>query len=294
VKTSGILAATACTCTLLSVATPALAAPSDHGHSRRPAGSHAKRDPAGNNGTIKIGTSPAGTGHGNVPHPGCAFTLRFFGFDDGQTADITFTGQAPTRLGTLLEQHGVAISDDAAGGGQDADAVLSYTAGQLGLTGQPQAKQGWHVKVAVDVLQAPGGAKQKVFWLKCPTPAQTPAQTPAAASRASGTSAATSATAATTTATAVAGTSASRGTRTNAARGAAQPSTAVLDSSAVAPTSTDTAAVGSGGVGRSGVGGGLALPFTGAETALAALAGAGLLVVGMGATVLGRRRRQLT
>jgi LPXTG-motif cell wall-anchored protein len=61
----------------------------------------------------------------------------------------------------------------------------------------------------------------------------------------------------------------------------------------VSDTAAGTAAVG-GGVGRSGGGGSLALPFTGAETALAALAGAGLLVVGTGATVLGRRRRQLT
>jgi hypothetical protein len=132
-------------------------------------------DPAGNNGTIKIDyAAPADSGHANRPHPGCAFQLRMFGFDDDQYGDITFVGQAPTKLGTLLTQTHVLLSNDAAGGGQDVDEVYSYTAQQLGLVGQPQAKQGWHVKVSVDAADAPGGAKHKVFWLKCE---QTPAGT---------------------------------------------------------------------------------------------------------------------
>jgi hypothetical protein len=127
-------------------------------------------DPAGNNGTVKIDGVPLGDGRGNEPHVDCAFALDFYGFDASQTADITFTGKAPTGAGTLLTQKGVAISDDAAGGGQDRDAVLTYTAEQLGLTGTAPHRNGWHVKVAVDVLEAPGGAKQKVFWLDCDRP----------------------------------------------------------------------------------------------------------------------------
>lgn len=125
-------------------------------------------DPAGNNGTIKISSLPVGDGRGNQPHPGCGFALVNYGFDAGQTADITFTHQAPTGSGeTLLTRSGVTISDDAAGGGQDRDAVFTFTAADLGLTGPAPHRKGWHVKVAVDALEAPGGAKQKVFWLNC-------------------------------------------------------------------------------------------------------------------------------
>src|SRR4051794_23870244 len=144
----------------LVVALPSAALASDKGSDGH--------NPPGNNGTIKIDyAAPADSGHANRPHPGCAFQLRMFGFDDDQYGSITFTGQAPTKLGTLLTQQHVLLSDDAAGGGKDVDAVYSYTAQQLGLIGKPQAKQGWHVKVAVDAENAPGGAKHKVFWLHC-------------------------------------------------------------------------------------------------------------------------------
>lgn len=129
---------------------------------------HGTHDPAGDNGTIKIqSTTPPG-GDANAPQQPCSFSLELFGFDQNQHADITFTGQAPTPTGTLLTQHDVLVSTTPAGGGQDVDAVLTYTADQLGLTAVPQANHGWHVKVDVDVLEAPGGSKQKVFWLSCP------------------------------------------------------------------------------------------------------------------------------
>jgi hypothetical protein len=128
-------------------------------------------NPPGNNGTIKIDyPAPADSGHANRPHPGCSFQLRMFDFDTNQYGTITFVGQAPTKLGTLLTQQHVLLSKDAAGGGQDVDEVYSYTAQQLGLIGKPQAKQGWHIKVSVDAENAPGGAKHKVFWLSCPAP----------------------------------------------------------------------------------------------------------------------------
>jgi hypothetical protein len=142
----------------------------------------AGHNPPGNNGTIKVDyPAPADSGNANRPHPGCGFQLRMFDFDANQYGTITFVGQAPTKLGTLLTQQHVLLSDDAAGGGQDADAVYSYTAQQLGLTDKPQAKQGWHVKVSVDAENAPGGAKHKVFWLSCPEAA------PAAAGSSGGT-----------------------------------------------------------------------------------------------------------
>lgn len=128
-----------------------------------------KGDPAGNNGTIKIDyPAPADSGHANRPHPGCSFQLRMFNFDNDQYGSLTITGQSPTRTGALLTRR-ILLSDDAAGGGQDVDAVYSFTAAELGLADVPQAKQGWHLKVAVNAENAPGGAKQKVFWLSCPT-----------------------------------------------------------------------------------------------------------------------------
>ena len=53
--------------------------------------------PAGNNGTIKIDGVPAEDGNDNKPHPGCQFTVEFFGYDAGErTATLEFEAQAPT------------------------------------------------------------------------------------------------------------------------------------------------------------------------------------------------------
>ncbi|TAL21662.1 MAG: hypothetical protein EPN99_07150, partial [Frankiales bacterium] len=135
----------------------------------RPAG----KDPRGNNGTVKIDGEAFDDGRGNEPHVGCTFQVDFYGFDAGDTATITFTGHAPTG-GGLLHTESRTISTDAAGGGQDRDATFTYSvADQLSelRAVTPHPKQGWHVKLAVDVDSAPGGAKQKVFWIDCPAPA---------------------------------------------------------------------------------------------------------------------------
>jgi len=133
-------------------------------------------DPPGNNGTIKVVASdPSDPDPGNEPMAdGCLIWLEFYGFDQGQTADITFTAQPPSGTKELIAQKAVAISDDPAGGGQDKDAVLPYnlTSAVQGLKAQKQ--HGYHIKVRSDSLQAPGGAKQKVFWVKC-APARTSA-----------------------------------------------------------------------------------------------------------------------
>lgn len=127
-------------------------------------------DPAGNNGTIKIDTVPGDPDRANRPHPGCAFVVQFFNFDADQHADITFTGQAPTRSsGPLLTLSDQLISTSPADGALEEGHSLTLTAADLGLVGTPTAAKGWHVKVAVDALEAPGGAKQKVFWLDCAT-----------------------------------------------------------------------------------------------------------------------------
>ncbi|MDF2090997.1 hypothetical protein P0Y31_01450 [Knoellia sp. 3-2P3] len=127
------------------------------------------QDPAGNNGTIKVDGAAWDARVDNEPHPSCAFRVTFFGFDEGQTADITVTGIAPTGGGALLHETAVPTSDDPAGGAaQDFDgATRVYTAEDLGLDAvAPHPQQGYHLKVAVDSLEAPGGAKQKVLWLE--------------------------------------------------------------------------------------------------------------------------------
>lgn len=131
-------------------------------------------DPPGNNGTIKIKKSdpaldPNEKNNANQPHiDGCLFWLSFSGFDQAQTADITFTAQAPSGKGeVLLTDKGVPISDDAAGGGQDQDVVIPYnlTSAVEGL--KANKNQGYHIKVSSNTIEAPGGAKHKVFWINC-------------------------------------------------------------------------------------------------------------------------------
>ncbi|TQJ49161.1 hypothetical protein [Phycicoccus sp. SLBN-51] len=143
-------------------------------HQQKTAGSPASapqrdHDPRGNNGTIKIDGPAWDARVDNEPHTSCAFRVTFFGFDEGQTADITVTGVAPTGGGVLLHETAVPTSGDPAGGAaHDFDgATRVYTADDLGLDAvTPHPQQGYHLKVAVDSLEAPGGAKQKVLWLE--------------------------------------------------------------------------------------------------------------------------------
>ena len=138
------------------------------------------QDPAGNNGTIKVDGAAWDARVDNEPHTSCAFRVTLFGFDEGQTADITVTGIAPTGGGALLHETAVPTSDDRAGGAaHDFDgATRVYTAEDLGLDAvSPHPQQGYHLKVAVDSLEAPGGAKQKVLWLE-PCESQAPVTQP--------------------------------------------------------------------------------------------------------------------
>ncbi|MDX6197313.1 MAG: hypothetical protein QOJ79_464 [Actinomycetota bacterium] len=270
---------------LVLVVPSAALADDDHGNG----GDHGKRDehgsagqtdghnPPGNNGTIKIDyPAPADSGNANRPHPGCAFQLRMFGFDDDQYGTVTFVGQAPTKLGTLLTQTHVLLSDDSAGGGKDVDAVYSYTASQLGLVGQPQAKQGWHVKVSVDADNAPGGAKHKVFWLSCPATTAGTTGTTGGAATATQSSIATKSISMS-----GAATSASNAATTRsrvAALGAAGAAAAPATTAGAAAATTSAPARGS------------ALPFTGFGLGLVLLLALAVLTAGGLAVVAGRRR----
>jgi LPXTG-motif cell wall-anchored protein len=138
------------------------------------------QDPPGNNGTVKIDDTPFDDHPNNEPHVGCVFQVDFYGYDEGDlSADVTFTGQAPTGGGTLLTDT-VAIGEDPAGGGTDLDASATYdlTEALSGITPHPQ--QGWHVKLTVNAEGSQGAdVKHKVFWVSgcAPPPTTAPPTT---------------------------------------------------------------------------------------------------------------------
>lgn len=128
-------------------------------------------DPPGNNGTIKIVESGSDDAPGNEPQlDGCLVWLEFYGFDTDQQSVITFREIPPTGEGQVLLTHRAEISDDPAGGGQDKDATLSYNlSAALGSLTTSDPEKGYHVKVTSNTVGAPGGAKQKIFWMRCAT-----------------------------------------------------------------------------------------------------------------------------
>ncbi|HEV3363589.1 MAG TPA: DUF5979 domain-containing protein [Acidimicrobiia bacterium] len=151
-------------------------------------------DPPGNNGTVKIDQSDVpDEDKGNEPiGENCLFWLKFYNFDQGQLADITFAAHPPTGgkdpvtdKGNGLGEPGDGweISDDPAGGGSDEDATLQYNLTDYVRGIDPHPQHGYHIKLTVNVRNAngsavPGGVKHKVFWIKC-TPPTAPPDTPA-------------------------------------------------------------------------------------------------------------------
>jgi hypothetical protein len=81
---------------------------------------------------------------------------------------VNFALQNPTAgSGYSLTTQGNAnptIGGDAAGGGNDLDAVETY---KLTFSGKPHAKQGYHVKLTIHADGSRGAdVKHKVFWVK--------------------------------------------------------------------------------------------------------------------------------
>lgn len=130
--------------------------------------SPAAADPPGNNGTVKIDGVAFDTHPDNEPHVGCRFQVDFYGFDMGDlNATVTFEGQAPTGKDTPLLWDSVFIGGDAAGGGTDLDAEVTYNlASVIGQLGAPHPIQGYHVKLTVNAEGSIGAdTKHKVFWV---------------------------------------------------------------------------------------------------------------------------------
>jgi LPXTG-motif cell wall-anchored protein len=125
-------------------------------------------DPRGGNGTVKIDDIPVDGDISNVPHVGCTFAVKFFDFDEGEHANIVFSLQQKPGPGIeLLRRDNVLVSTDAATGGKpDPDEVFTFSVSQLGLGAyKPQNDQGYHIKLTVERIGAPGAGKHKVFWV---------------------------------------------------------------------------------------------------------------------------------
>ena len=131
--------------------------------------------PAGNNGTVKVHGSALNTSPANQPHVGCNFYVDFYGFDAGQTADVSLTGQAPTGAGTSLfnDSNAQINPTSSRGQGNTWDSEMAFTTHSggsgnfidLSSLGAP-AHQGYHIRLSVDPTGAPGGSKTKVFWVQ--------------------------------------------------------------------------------------------------------------------------------
>lgn len=135
-------------------------------------------DPPGNNGTVKIDNLPFDDAPNNEPHDGCVFQVDFYGFDQGDIAEVTFTAHPPTSDVSgpgeiILQDSNIDVGgDDHSGGGSEAglDASETYSLDFSNTTIEPSANQGFHVKLTVTVTSpnsvTPVFNKHKVFWVQ--------------------------------------------------------------------------------------------------------------------------------
>ncbi len=132
----------------------------------------AKKNPAGNNGTVKIDRVAFDDHPNNEPHVGCRFQVDFYGFDENASyvAQVVFELHAPTAAGRSMTVTSGDLTpfigeDDNSWGGSEAglDAAETYT---LAFTGQSHPQQGYHVKLTVHAPGSQGAdTKHKVFWV---------------------------------------------------------------------------------------------------------------------------------
>src|SRR5579875_2340690 len=160
-------------------------------HSSQPSGAQGASAPPGNNGTIKIDQTKVSTGPGmeaNHPHVSCSFLLAFFGYDTGtRTATISLTAMPPSGSFTpVMPTTGptsTTFTVPARRSGNQLDATYTY---RLDVSGLKAARQGYHIKVTVDVTGSKGAdEKHKVFWYE---PCTSTTGTPASSSSGSSTS----------------------------------------------------------------------------------------------------------
>jgi len=126
------------------------------GHGKAPAAVN------GDNGTVKIhNSSTPVTDRRNEPHV-CVFYLDAFGFDRGQSVSWQIKSWPPTSDRAVVDQGTLTL--DSAGDGRTSD----------------QALPNGHYKLFWTFAGEHGAAKQKVFWVSCPSSTPTPTPTPTA------------------------------------------------------------------------------------------------------------------
>jgi hypothetical protein len=113
----------------------------------------------GDNGTVKIHkSSTAVTDRRDEPHV-CVFYLDAFGFDPGQSVSWQIKSWPPTGDRAVVDQGTLTLGS--AGDGRTSD----------------QALPDGHYKLFWTFAGEHGAAKQKVFWVSCPSPTPTPTPT---------------------------------------------------------------------------------------------------------------------
>jgi hypothetical protein len=239
-------------------------------------------DPPGNNGTVKIDNMPFDDDPNNEPQVDCVFQVDFYGFDEGDVAQVTFTAHPPTSDVSgpgqvILQDSDIDVGgDDNSGGGSEAglDASETYTLDFSSTTIEPSEQQGFHVKLEVIVTSpnsvTPVFKKHKVFWVQ-PCEEETTTTT----------------TLKSTTTTSMATTTSNKATTTTKGQETTSSSQAGGASSSI-PSSSAGAGVGGGGASSQPSGGALARTGSNALPLLAAA----MALLGLGAmTLLASRRR---
>jgi hypothetical protein len=118
----------------------------------------------GDNGTVKIhNSSTPVTDRRDEPHV-CVFYLDAFGFDRGQSVSWQIKSWPPTGDRAVVDQGTLTL--DSAGDGRTSD----------------QALPNGHYKLFWTFTGEHGAAKQKVFWVSCPSSTPTPTPTPTSSS----------------------------------------------------------------------------------------------------------------
>ena len=143
----------------------------------------AKKNPPGNNGTVKVDAREFDTHPNNEPHVGCTFEIDFYGFDaDVGEAQVIFEAHPPTGRGHLVTKRVDIGHDDNSGGGSEAgwDAKVEVNLTEALASYQAHPQQGYHVKLTVHAPGSQGAdTKHKVFWVgPCGDPEDPPPSNP--------------------------------------------------------------------------------------------------------------------
>jgi hypothetical protein len=143
----------------------------------------AKKNPLGNNGTVKVDRVEFDRHPNNEPHVGCTFEIDFYGFDAGVgNAEAIFEAHPPTGHGVLVTKSVDIGHDDNSGGGSEAgwDASVEVDLSDALRGYAPHPQQGYHVKLTVHAPGSQGAdTKHKVFWVgPCDPPSNPPTDPP--------------------------------------------------------------------------------------------------------------------